>query len=115
MFLAAARPLASEATKGAFYRQWGLMSPAGNTLADELLDTLKAGMLCLADRGSYSFQRFASVRATGAQLLWSVKSNMVLARERQLPDGSYRPTSIRAQRPACRQRGRTGPCDRLPA
>lgn len=146
LFRAAARPLASEATKGAFYRQWRLMSLDGtcldvadtpandqefgrpgtgrgqgvgafpqlrmvalseagthaicdvalgpcttgeNTLADELLGTLNAGMLCLADRGFYSFQRFGNARATGAQLLWRVKSNMVLPRERQLPDGSY--------------------------
>jgi hypothetical protein len=60
-----------------------------NALADELLGALSDGMLCLADRGFYSFDRFESARHTGAQLLWRVKSNMVLPREQQLADGSY--------------------------
>ncbi|MGC9219749.1 MAG: IS4 family transposase [Solirubrobacteraceae bacterium] len=60
-----------------------------NALADELLGALKDGMLCLADRGFYSFERFENARRTGAQLLWRVKSNMLLPREQQLQDGSY--------------------------
>jgi hypothetical protein len=67
----------------------GPYSSSENALADELLDALAAGMLCLADRGFYSFKRFQKARKTGAQLLWRVKSNMLLPRERQLPDGSY--------------------------
>ncbi len=146
LFEAVARPLASEATRGAFYRQWRLMSLDGtcldvadtpaneqefgrpgssrregggafpqlrlvalsetgthaicavamgplssgeNALADQLLVRLSAGMLCLADRGFYSSERFQNARKTGAQLLWRVKGNMVLPREQQLPDGSY--------------------------
>ncbi len=58
-------------------------------LTDQLLEALGSGMLCLADRGFYSFERFQNARRTGAELLWRVKSNMVLPRERQLPDGSY--------------------------
>ncbi|MCA1701376.1 MAG: IS4 family transposase, partial [Actinobacteria bacterium] len=58
-------------------------------LTDELLGALAPGMLCLADRGFYSFKRFQTARQTGAQLLWRVKSNMVLPREQALPDGSY--------------------------
>jgi len=60
-----------------------------NELADELLGALAPGMLCLADRGVYSFERFKTARETGAQLLWRVKSNMRLPREQTLPDGSY--------------------------
>lgn len=146
LFHAAARPLAVEATRGAFYREWRLMSLDGtcldvadtpenetlfgrpgtgrgqgvgafpqlrlvalsetgthaiceaalgpyttgeNALADELIGTLEAGQLCLADRGFYSFKRWLNARETGAQLLWRVKANMVLPRERQLTDGSY--------------------------
>ncbi|MGH2930933.1 MAG: IS4 family transposase, partial [Solirubrobacteraceae bacterium] len=146
LFRATARPLAGESTRGAFYREWRLMSLDGtcldladtpaneqafgrpgssrregggafpqlrmvalseagthaicevalgayttgeNALADELLGALKKGMLCLADRGFYSFGRFQNARKTGAQLLWRVKSNMLLPREQQLPDGSY--------------------------
>jgi len=46
-------------------------------------------MLCLADRGFYSFERFQRARKTGAQLLWRVMGHMLLPREQQLPDGSY--------------------------
>ena len=58
-------------------------------LADELLGALGAGMLCLADRGFYSFERFQTARQAGAQLLWRVKSSMVMPREQSVPDGSY--------------------------
>lgn len=59
------------------------------TLADELWDSLKPGVLCLADRNFYSYERFQKARGTGAQLLWRVKSNVGLPREQTLPDGSY--------------------------
>ncbi len=146
LFEAVAGPLGGEATRGAFYRKWRLMSLDGtcldvadtaanerefgrpgssrregggafpqlrlvalsetgthaicaaamgplssseNALADELLSGLTPGMFCLADRGFYSFERWQSARQTGAQLLWRVKTNMVLPREQQLADGSY--------------------------
>jgi len=58
-------------------------------LADELLGWLGPGMLCLADRGFYSFERFQNAHATGAHLLWRVGSNVTLEREQPLGDGSY--------------------------
>jgi len=67
----------------------GPYNESEQSLADQLLETLGAGMLCLADRGFYGFERFQSAHQTGAQLLWRVKSNMRLPREQQLPDGSY--------------------------
>jgi hypothetical protein len=146
LFRAVAQPLGGEATRGAFYRGWRLMSLDGTcldvadtpeneavfgrpgssrregggafpqvrlvglvesgthaicdvalgpyctsekALADPLIDRLGGGMLCLADRGFYSFERFQRARATGAQLLWRVMSHMLLPREEQLADGSY--------------------------
>ena len=146
LFEAVAAPLAIEGTRGAFYRQWRLMSLDGtcldvadtpaneqefgrpgssrregggafpqlrlvalsetgthaicavamgplsrgeNALADELIGELSPGMLCLADRGFYSFARFQKARETGAQLLWRVQRNILLPREQQLSDGSY--------------------------
>lgn len=146
LFAATAAPLASSATRGAFYRGLRLMSLDGTCvdvadtepneqafgrpgtgrgrgvgafpqlrlvglaecgthaicdaalgpytssekeLADRLLGRLKQGMLCLADRGFYSFERFQNARNTGAQLLWRVMSHMLLPREEQLADGSY--------------------------
>jgi hypothetical protein len=58
-------------------------------LADELWGSLDPGVLCLADRNFYSFERFQKARQTGAQLLWRVKSDIGLPREQTLPDGSY--------------------------
>jgi len=58
-------------------------------LTDRLLGAFHPGMLCLADRGFYSFKRFQEARQTGAQLLWRVKSSLLLPRERELSDGSF--------------------------
>jgi hypothetical protein len=154
LFKAVASPLASEATRGAFYRGLRLMSLDGtcldvpdtpandeafgrpgssrregggafpqlrlvalsesgthaitdaalgpyekseNALADELLGALQTGMLCLADRGFYSFERFQNARAGGAELLWRATANMLLPREQPLPDGSYLTRVYRSQ------------------
>jgi hypothetical protein len=67
----------------------GYEKTSENALADQLIGSLGPGQLCLADRGFYSFERFQAARETGAQLLWRVKSNMLLPRERTLADGSY--------------------------
>jgi len=154
LFEAVASPLASEATRGAFYRGLRLMSLDGtcldvpdtpenseafgrpgsarregggafpqlrlvalsesgthaitaaalgpyatseNALADELLGALQTGMLCLADRGFYSFERFQNARASGAELLWRATANMLLPREQPLADGSYLTRVYRSQ------------------
>ncbi len=146
LFGAVASPVASEATRGAFYRGLRLMSLDGTcldvadtpanaeafgrpgssrregggafpqlrlvalsecgthaitdaalgpytdserALSDQLLGALRAGMLCLADRGFYSFERFQTARQSGAELLWRATSNMVLPREQPLTDGSF--------------------------
>jgi hypothetical protein len=146
LFRAVARPLASESTRGAFYRGLRLVSVDGTcldvadteaneqafgrpgtgrgqgvgafpqlrlvalaesgthaifdaalgayadsecALAEQLFGSLSDGMLCLADRGFYSFEHFQKARRTGAQLLWRVKSDVGLPREQTLADGSY--------------------------
>jgi hypothetical protein len=67
----------------------GPYSTSEKELAEPLIDRLTTGMLCLADRGFYSFQRFQKARKTGAQLLWRVMGHMRLPSEEQLADGSY--------------------------
>jgi hypothetical protein len=67
----------------------GPYTSSEQALTDRLLDALGKDMLCLADRNFYSFERFQNARQTGAQLLWRVKSNLVLDRELTLGDGSY--------------------------
>lgn len=74
--------------------EWELCKP--------LLDSLKPGMLCMADRGFGGFEHWEQAAATGAQLLWRCPSTRNLPVEQLLGDGSYlstiRPTGVsRAQ------------------
>jgi hypothetical protein len=81
--------LAESGTHAIFDAALGAYSTSEKELADRLWDSLSEGMLCLADRGFYGFERFQNARQTGAQLLWRVMSHMLLPREEQLADGSY--------------------------
>lgn len=58
-------------------------------LAKTVLPNLCKGMLCLADRGFFGFEMWAQAAATGADLLWRVKKNILLPCEKRLPDESY--------------------------
>jgi Insertion element 4 transposase N-terminal/Transposase DDE domain len=58
-------------------------------LARQLLGSLQAGMLLLADRNFYSYQLWTAAAATGAQLLWRVKAGTHLPVLAELPDGSW--------------------------
>jgi len=64
-----------------------------------LLDSLKPGMLCLADRGFNGFEHWEQAAGTGAELLWRCASTRVLPVEQMLEDGSYlstiRPSGVR--------------------
>ena len=46
-------------------------------------------MLLLADRGFFGVDLWQTAAATGADLLWRVRKDIVLAVVEQLPDGSY--------------------------
>jgi Insertion element 4 transposase N-terminal/Transposase DDE domain len=59
------------------------------TLAHDVVASLQKEMLCLADRNFFGFGLWNRARATGADLLWRVKKNLRLPREKVLPDGSY--------------------------
>jgi hypothetical protein len=58
------------------------------TLARQVISGLQKGMLCLADRNFYGFKLWNEA-ATGADLLWRVKTNLRLPCEQRLADGSY--------------------------
>jgi hypothetical protein len=58
-------------------------------LAKTVLPSLSKGMLCLADRGFFGFGMWKQAAATGADLLWRVRKNILLPCEERLPDGSY--------------------------
>lgn len=67
----------------------GPYSTSENALSRELLDRLAKGMLCLADRGFYSFEAWQKAREAGADLLWRMKDNIRLETVKDLPDGSW--------------------------
>lgn len=58
-------------------------------LARSVLQRLRPGMLCLADRNFYSFALWSQAAATGADLVWRMKANAVLPCVERLEDGSY--------------------------
>jgi hypothetical protein len=59
------------------------------TLANQILDRLKPGMLCIADRLFMSFELFKSASATGSELLFRARIDRQLPLVESLPDGSY--------------------------
>ncbi len=67
----------------------GRKSTSEMDLAWEVIKALKKGMLCLADRYYVGFQFWQAAAATGSQLLWRAKRDLILVPERWLPDGSY--------------------------
>lgn len=81
--------LTESGTHAIFDAALGPYTSSEHALADRLWGSLEEGMLCLTDRNFYSFERFQKARATGAQLLWRVKSDVGLEREQTLEDGSY--------------------------
>ena len=74
-------------------------------LFEPLIERLDAGMIHLADRYYYSFDRWKRCGARGAALLWRVKSNLILKPETVLPDGSclawVRPSNKLLRRGVC--------------
>ena len=50
---------------------------------------LTGDMLVMADRNFYSFKLWQACAASGAKLLWRVKSNLRLPVQQELADGSY--------------------------
>jgi Insertion element 4 transposase N-terminal/Transposase DDE domain len=59
------------------------------TLANTVVESLRQGMLCLADRLFFGYQLWQKAASRGADLLWRVKRDMRLEMEKRLPDGSY--------------------------
>lgn len=81
--------LAECGTHAMFDAVIGPYATSENALSRDLLGRLTEGMLCLADRGFYSFAAWQRARGTGADLLWRVKDNLRLDPVEDLPDGSW--------------------------
>jgi hypothetical protein len=67
----------------------GAWRDAEVTLAQSLLGYLRAGQLCLLDRGFVGYPFWQAVAATGADILARLRTNMDLPVEARLADGSY--------------------------
>jgi hypothetical protein len=81
--------LAECGTHAMFEAVIGPYTTSEPVLARELLGRLTKKMLCLADRGFYSFEAWQKARETGADLLWRVRDNLRLEPVKDLPDGSW--------------------------
>ncbi len=81
--------LAECGTHAMFEAVLGPYPTSENALSVDLLGRLRPGMLCLADRGFYSFTAWRNAASTGADLLWRVKDNLILEVVTDLPDGSW--------------------------
>ncbi len=81
--------LAECGTHAMFEAEIGPYTTSEAALSTELLGRLRPGMLCLADRGFYSFAAWQKACGTGADLLWRVADNLILEPVQDLPDGSW--------------------------
>lgn len=59
------------------------------TLARQVVEHLRPGMLCLADRYFPGYDLWKQTTGTGADLVWRIRSNARLPRDKELPDGSF--------------------------
>jgi hypothetical protein len=98
--------LAECGTHAIFEAVIGPYTSSERAVSAELLDRLAPGMLCLADRGFYSFTAWQRAAATGTDLLWRINDNLRLEPTAELPDGSFlaevfdSTTDRKRQRPA---------------
>ncbi len=76
-------------THAVFDAAIGPCSTSEIELARDLAGRLEPGMLVLADRGLYGFKLWSRAAATGADLLWRVKTTLRPRHVQTLADGSW--------------------------
>ena len=86
-----------------FGTRMGAYARSEIALAGEVIPHLRQEMLCLADRHFFSYPLWNKARASGADLLWRSKKNLILPCQQRLPDGSYLSCIYPSQR--ARRRG----------
>ena len=92
-------------TRAAFAWHAGPLAESEAEQAERLLAHLSPGMLVLADRYYCGFPLWSRAVATGAELLWRVKSNMRFPVVEALDDGSWRSVLRGSGRDRRRSRG----------
>jgi hypothetical protein len=98
--------LAECGTHAMFAAQVGAYTQSEATLTGSLLDRLEPGMLLLADRGFFSYALWRKAIATGADLLWRVRTDKAGPKPthvRNLDDGSWL-AHLRGSTPAAARR-----------
>jgi hypothetical protein len=76
-------------THAVFDATIGALRTGEHALAREVFAGLEPGMLLLADRGFFGVDLWKAAAASGADLLWRVRKDIVLPVIEQLSDGSY--------------------------
>ncbi len=79
-------------THAIFAAQIRKYTESESTLAERLLPRLHSGRLLLAARGFFSFALWGKASATGADLLWRIRTDSAGLRAQHvqdLPDGSW--------------------------
>ena len=67
----------------------GPYSVSEQLLVREIVPSPIQGMLCLGDRGIFSYDLWNKARETGCELLWRAESDYVIETVAELNDGSY--------------------------
>lgn len=62
---------------------------AEQTLAHKVIASLRRNMLCLADRNFFGYELWQQARATGAALVWRLRSKINVVKTKQLADDSH--------------------------
>jgi hypothetical protein len=78
---------------------------AEQKLARKVITSLRRNMLCLADRNFFGYELWQQARATGAALVWRLRSNINVVKTKQLADGSHLGKIYPSQRHAKRGEG----------
>jgi Insertion element 4 transposase N-terminal/Transposase DDE domain len=78
---------------------------AEETLARKVFASLRPNMLCLADRNFFGYELWQQAHATGAALVWRLRSNINVVKTKQLTDGSHLGQIYPSQRHAKRGEG----------
>lgn len=77
-------------TPAVFDTAIGAYTTSETKLGPACFRSLSKGMLVLSDHGFWSCDLWMAAAATGADLLWRTKANVILPVLAQLEDGSYR-------------------------
>ncbi len=98
--------LAECGTHAVFAAEVGKYAQSEGSLAEPLLERLERGMLLTADRGFFSYALWRKAIATGADLLWRIRTDRSGPQPthlEDLPDGSWL-AHLRGTQPAAERR-----------